>query len=560
MTALQGIDLEIPRGRIFGLIGPDGAGKTTLLKIIAGILSYDRGEVIVMGTPLVSEAAAETIKERLGFMPQGLGLNLYPELTVEENLRFFAELRLVSPDEYRLRRQRLLETTRLVPFGGRKMKALSGGMKQKLALACTLIHEPELIILDEPTTGVDPLSRQELWGIIAELVAEKAITAIISTAYLDEAKRFHDLALVSSGQIIAKGSPEDLAEEDLEECFRKLSPDRSRRSLRLPPSFEKKRTKVIRGPVIEARGLTKDFGSFRAVDKVSFRVEAGEIFGLLGPNGAGKTTVVRMLCGLVSPTQGWGLVAGVEMSGSGRRIRQRIGYMSQNFSLYQDLTALENLWLYAGIYGVKQERRILQDLADLCELKGYEDRRTAELPLGVRQRLALACAIVHRPQVVFLDEPTSGVDPPGRERFWQIIRLLAKELEITALVTTHYMTEAEYCDHLCLMHDGRIIAEGSPQKLKAQVEQRIGQPISILAPDPLAVLKRLKAGGIQASLYGATVRAFVGAEGPGKIRELLGLEKGLRVRAAEITMEDVFVYHIMAEEDRNEMASDQGLS
>ncbi|HFB83397.1 MAG TPA: ATP-binding cassette domain-containing protein, partial [Thermodesulfatator sp.] len=316
IEALGGLDLEIPKGEIFGLIGPDGAGKSSLLKIIAGVLSHDEGQVIVLSQPLASEEDAEAIKGRLGFMPQGLGLHLYPELTVEENLRFFAELRLVPEKEYYRRRERLLAITRLAPYPDRKVKELSGGMKQKLGLACTLIHQPELIILDEPTTGVDPLSRQELWAIVAELVAERELTAVISTSYLDEASRFHQLALLSGGRIIARGTPEDLAPEGLESWFFRLA-EKHHPVAYLPPVL-KGEGEPPSGPVIEARELVKDFGRFRAVDRVSFSVAAGEVFGLLGPNGAGKTTVVRMLCGLLRPSRGEGRVAGVDMRAPGR--------------------------------------------------------------------------------------------------------------------------------------------------------------------------------------------------------------------------------------------------
>ena len=552
IEALGGLDLEIPKGEIFGLIGPDGAGKSSLLKIIAGVLSHDEGQVIVLSQPLASEEDAEAIKGRLGFMPQGLGLHLYPELTVEENLRFFAELRLVPEKEYYRRRERLLAITRLAPYPDRKVKELSGGMKQKLGLACTLIHQPELIILDEPTTGVDPLSRQELWAIVAELVAERELTAVISTSYLDEASRFHQLALLSGGRIIARGTPEDLAPEGLESWFFRLA-EKHHPVAYLPPVL-KGEGEPPSGPVIEARELVKDFGRFRAVDRVSFSVAAGEVFGLLGPNGAGKTTVVRMLCGLLRPSRGEGRVAGVDMRAPGRHIRQRIGYMSQSFSLYRDLTARENLWLYAGIYGVRNEKEVMEALVDLCQLKGFEERRTADLPLGVRQRLALACAIVHRPQVVFLDEPTSGVDPPGRKRFWEIIYLLAQELKITVLVTTHYMTEAEYCDRLCLMHEGRIIAEGTPKALKEAVLKRAGRPISLLVSNPLSVLRELRGMGLQATLYGARIRVLAPEE---KINALKAFSpRGLLPE--EITMEDVFVYHILREEGHG-MEKNQGL-
>lgn len=431
-TAAHDVSLAIRRGEIYGLIGPDGAGKSSLMKSIAGVLTFDGGEIEVFGVRLDSEAACERIKDRIGFMPQGLGLNLYPELSVEENIDFFARLRLVPENELLERKQKLLAMTRLEAFRARPMKNLSGGMKQKLGLVCTLIHEPELIILDEPTTGVDPVSRRDFWNILAQLIQEKGITALVSTAYLDEAARFHHISLVFGGKVLAQGEPQEIAhltpgrivalhstqqlealerlrehfsqveslgswircfvnenddaaaisrikgvlgalpvddihvsEPELEDVFITLlrqSPLTQPQSLGdTPPApslqwaHNAQQGVVTQGHhhAIEALGLSKDFGAFRAVEQVSFRVPQGEIFGLLGANGAGKTTVIKMLTGILRPSSGVGRVAGVDMRRAGQRIKGRIGYMSQAFSLYLDLTVLENINLYAGIYGLE---------------------------------------------------------------------------------------------------------------------------------------------------------------------------------------------------------------
>ena len=623
LEAVHGVDLDVPRGEVYGLIGPDGAGKSSLLKAVAGVLTYEGGRVEVFGTALDSERAAESIKARLGFMPQGLGLNLYPDLSVEENVDFFARLREVPPGELHRRKDRLLGMTRLDRFRNRAMKHLSGGMKQKLGLVCTLIHEPELILLDEPTTGVDPVSRRDFWAILAELMHQKPMTALISTAYMDEASRFHALSVMHEGRVLASGTPEAIlarlpgtlveveAHPQMEAFARlraafpqvetlgtrirvfvpELGPEAATQAVRerlqgltlqaldtdepdletafialLQPGAQAQRHQpawvpAATGPrragddeiAIEARGLVRDFGHFRAVDHVSFRVRRGEIFGLLGANGAGKTTVIKMLCGILPPTAGQGRVAGADMRRAGQAIKERIGYMSQAFSLYRDLSVIENLRLYAGIYGLnrRRSRARLPEVIRMTGLEGNEGQIAGALPMGVRQRLALACALVHEPRVLFLDEPTSGVDPLGRRRFWEILLHLSREQGVTVLVTTHYMSEAEHCDHLALMYAGRIVADDSPQALKAELQQEAGTLVELRCDRPLQALPILdRAGFAGVALYGTRIHLFTRdpERARGDIERMLH-EAGIRLielRTRAPSMEDVFVHRILA--------------
>ncbi len=602
--AVKEISLEIPRGVLFGFIGPDGAGKSTLLKIIAGILTYDQGELEVLGQKVRNEREAENVKPRLCFMPQGLGVNLYQELSVEENLDFFGRLRLVPEDELSRRKTELLELTGLLPFRDRRAKHLSGGMKQKLALICSLIHEPELIILDEPTTGVDPLSREDFWTLLAHLVAERGVTALVSTTYLEEAERFDQISLIHEGRCLAKGSPKEILRlargkaylvqakdpllalkklsslglkpfpfpeglkvfipqgleiegkqdfqevpVDLQDVVLSLTFEESERGERerieLSELFGP--TKIFQDEiVIKARRLTKRFGEFTAVDSVNLEVRRGEIYGLLGPNGAGKTTLIRMLCGLLPPTEGEGLVAGFEMRRAPRQIKEHIGYLSQAFSLYRDLTVMENIWFMGGVYGLpgKIATKRLEKLLLFTGLYPYRHLKAGELPLGLRQRLALACAVVHGPEIVFLDEPTSGVDVAGRQAFWELIFCLSREAGLTCLVTTHYLVEAEHCDRLSLMHQGRVVAEGSPAELKTKLEKTLGAPWIIEVDDPLKALDRLRPK-VPASMMGRRIRFFY----PGEEEEILSFLKSLGLRPlsftqGKVTMDDVFIHHI----------------
>lgn len=628
--AVQGVDLEIKRGEIYGLIGPDGAGKSSLMKAIAGVLSYEGGAVEVFGTKVDSERSAERIKEKTGFLPQGLGLNLYQDLSVEENIDFFARLRLVTETELAERKARLLSMTRLDRFRDRSMKHLSGGMKQKLGLICTLIHEPELAILDEPTTGVDPVSRRDFWAILAELLQERGMTALVSTAYMDEASRFHRLSFLSSGKVLASGTPAEVQtlapglmvtfeatpqleaivrlktqykqvealgsllrvfteetipasamqsiisslgdikpvhlrvdEPELEDVFVALLLRQGGQptSAEMPPATA---LSPNHGLAIEAKSLIRDFGAFRAVDRVSFQVKPGEIFGLLGANGAGKTTVIKMLNGIMPPTGGEGWVAGADMKTAGGAIRERIGYMSQAFSLYLDLTVVENIRLFAGIYGLdtKATDQRLKWIVSMAGLKGYESSLTGRLPMGVRQRLALGCALVHQPRVLFLDEPTSGVDPIGRRHFWDILSRLAREEGVAILVTTHYMSEAEHCDHLALMYAGRIVAEGSPGDMKLEVEKEAGQLLEVTTDQPGPALRRVtRAGFSGAALFGTKIHllSLDPPQDEARLRTALASD-GLQVQAVStrpLSLEDVFVHRVMALE-RQEQATAKG--
>lgn len=629
--AIRGIDLDIPKGSLFGLIGSDGAGKSSTMKTVAGVMSYEAGSVDVFGERLDSEAAAERIKLRLGFMPQGLGQNLYPDLSIDENINFFARLRLVKSEDLVQRKEKLLRMTRLDKFRDRAMKNLSGGMKQKLGLVCTLIHEPDLVILDEPTTGVDPVSRRDFWAILAELLAEKGITALVSTAYMDEASRFHRAALMHHGRILASGEIEDLlrlapgtvASVAVQPQLEALTRLRERfeqvvalgNYLRVfVPEQSADAEQVVRGvlkgldvsevntdtpeledvyvsllelsgegqairelpsppegtvlhldpnaPVIEAIDLVRDFGAFRAVDHVSFEVRPGEIFGLLGANGAGKTTVIKMLTGILRPSDGAGSVAGADMRHSGATIKKRIGYMSQAFSLYQDLSVAENIRLYAGIYAVPQ-REIeprLRWIVDLAGLEGMENALTGSLPMGLRQRLALGCALVHRPPILFLDEPTSGVDPMGRREFWDVLFRLSRQEGVGLLVTTHYMVEAEYCDRIALMHAGKVVAYDSPAGLKSDVERRFGQLLEIRCETPYRAQSVLQGHGFEdATLFGRRVQVLArDAElVKNQVRGVLD-EAKIKVYSVDrlpLTMENVFVHNVLDLEHKAGMAA-----
>ena len=640
-AALRGVGISVPRGRAYGLIGPDGAGKSTLMKILSGVLAQDDGSFSVFGTEVDSERSAEPVKARLGFMPQGLGQNLYRELSVEENVDFFARLRSVPADELAERKRRLYDMTRLDRFRHRPMKQLSGGMKQKLGLVCTLIHEPDLVVLDEPTTGVDPVSRRDFWAILADLMQDGGLTALISTAYMDEAARFQRFAFLYRGRVLLEGSPGEVREraegsavslstdeplaalDRLQDDFGRVEAYGERLRVFVPDADADEARDAVRSSLgdaadrireldategnledvfvtllqrereeseeepgrrstpevafsgerhrdeaaqdddrvaVRARGLVKEFGDFRAVDDVSLDVSSGEIFGLLGANGAGKTTVIKMLTGILRSTSGEARVAGRDLRHASRAVKERVGYMSQSFSLYEDLTVEENIRLYAGVYGLGR-RRTREHLRWVLGATGLERRRTTRggaLPVGLRQRLALGCALVHQPRILFLDEPTSGVDPIGRRQFWDLLFRLSRREQVAMLVTTHYMQEAEHCDRLALMFAGRIIADGTPDEMRSRVEEEGGALLEIRVDRPLAAVERLRDEGWEGvSLYGDAVHLLApdpDAAGD-RIRSQLdaagvGVEE---IGTRRPSMEDVFVYRtLQSERDEND--------
>jgi ABC-2 type transport system ATP-binding protein len=454
--ALAGIDLAVSRGELFGIVGPDGAGKTTLIQSLCAILDPTEGRVTVLGLDSVRDA--RRITSVLGYMSQAY--SLYGDLTVEENLRFFAEVRRVPKTEFASRRAGLLRFSGLEPFVGRRTKNLSGGMQKKLALCCSLIHEPDLLILDEPTLGVDPLSRRELWRMLFEFrAAGKSVVA--ATSYMDEAQRCDRVALLADGRILACDPPQAFG-PDMEEAFI------TRVGGAPPPGAAKAVPRHPQGEAIVVAGVTKKFGDFTAVDNVDLVIRKGEIFGLLGPNGSGKSTLIRILCGLLAPTGGRATVDGVDVIADARKAKGRIGYMSQRFSLYFDLTVAENIEFFGGVYGLRNDALAGRRdwVVRMAGLEGHEGKLVHNLSGALRQRLALGCAVLHRPAVLFLDEPTSGVDPASRRAFWQIITQLAGD-GAAVLVTTHYLREAEACDRVAFYNRGRILLVDDPRKLRA---------------------------------------------------------------------------------------------
>jgi ABC-2 type transport system ATP-binding protein len=539
--ALDGVSLQVRQGELTALAGPDGAGKTTLIRLAAGLLKADSGELDVLGFDAARNPQA--IQDRIAYMPQRFGL--YEDLTVQENFDLYADLHGATAAERRQRYPQLMEMTQLEPFIGRLAGQLSGGMKQKLGLACTLIRSPELLLLDEPTVGVDPLSRRELWQIIDRLVRSERLTVLVSTSYLDEAERCDQAIILHRGKVLASGPPAEvtrlaegrafLADPPEGVAARSLQaalldsqdvidavpdggrvrlvrgkPDAGAEALRgarvepTPARFEDGFMTLLRGVadpeaeraaaitlarpldrhggevVVEVKDLVRRFGAFTAVDHVSFEVGRGEIFGLLGPNGAGKTTTFRMLCGLLAASGGTLRVAGADLLRAGPAARQRIGYMAQKFSLYAQLSVQENLEFFASAYSLRgRERRQRIDWATgQFELGDRLDTPSGQLPGGYKQRLALAASLLHEPEILFLDEPTSGADPLARRAFWRRITALADQ-GVTVIVTTHFMQEAEYCDHLAILDAGRILAQGTPAEIRARARGQDGRPGSM---------------------------------------------------------------------------------
>jgi ribosome-dependent ATPase len=469
-VALDSISVELPAGCIAGFIGPDGVGKSSLLSIIAGARRIQSGTVSVLDGDMADPAHRAAICPRIAYMPQGLGKNLYAELSVRENIEFFGRLFGQSRSERDSRIFELLQSTGLAPFSDRPAKNLSGGMRQKLGLCCCLIHDPDLLILDEPTTGVDPLSRRQFWELIDRLRARRrGMSVLVATAYMEEAERFDWLAAMNAGKVLATGSPAELKARagvaTLEEGFIALLPEQQRgghHRLQIPP-----RRIVDTEPVIIARNLTCRFGDFTAVDRVSFTIERGEIFGFVGSNGSGKTTTMKMLTGLLAPSEGEALLFGEPLEAGDMNARYRVGYMSQSFSLYTELTVRQNLDLHAHLFHlpVQKVKARIAKLIRWFGLENYLDQLTLDLPLGIRQRLSLAVAIVHEPEMLILDEPTSGVDPLARDRFWELLIDLSRNQGVTIFVSTHFMNEAARCDRISLMDSGRVLATDTPADL-----------------------------------------------------------------------------------------------
>ncbi len=528
VQALDHVDIEARPGQVTGLIGPDGAGKTTLMRLAAALLRPDEGSIRILGIDVVDQPLQA--QSSIGYMPQRFGL--YEDLSVQENLNLYADLQGVARADRPARYRELMHMTGLAPFTQRLAGRLSGGMKQKLGLACTLVRPPRLLLLDEPTVGVDPVSRRELWAIVYRQVRDQGMSVLLSTAYLDEAARCDQVILMHQGRCLGQGTPGSFSEPMRGRSFHISAPSLGKRRLQtrlsgipgiidaiiegeqvrvvttaaglpeLPeipdltssaaePNFEDAFIARLKGEqsgdpptvldshhiersatdeaVIEVHDLQRRFGDFYAVKGVSFSVRRGEIFGLLGANGAGKTTTFRMLCGLLPVSAGEVRVAGLDLRRAAARARGRLGYMAQRFSLYANLTVLQNLRFFASAYGLGREhgKRRIDWALDAFELRNYINANGADLPLGYKQRLAMAAALMHEPDILFLDEPTSGVDPLARREFWQRINALA-EAGVTVLVTTHFMDEANYCDRLVVMAEGEVLAAGTPAQMKAR--------------------------------------------------------------------------------------------
>ena len=621
VEAVRGIDFEVRRGEIFGLVRPDGAGKTTTMQMLCGILMPTRGEATVAGMDVIQNPNG--LGGRIGYMSEGF--TLYGSLSVRENLDFFADLYQVAPEEREQRIADLLRFTHLDHAAERRAEHLSGGMKKKLALACALIYSPQVLFLDEPTTGVDPVSRRDFWLLLNDFL-EQGITVFVSTPYMDEAERFHRVALMHKGEIIACDTPAALrsslrgemldlfAQPQREALYRlrvhprashvqvfgerlhllvtnanndlpALQDDLSKQNIQIsdvrhttasledvfvnmlekqsmedgPQTMNNDLSSLVHRPspdiAVHVSDLTKKFGDFTAVDRVSFRVRQGEIFGFLGPNGSGKTTTIPMLCGLLPPTSGTGMVAGRDMLTQQRAIKPEIGYMSQKFSLYNDLTVEENLDFYGGVYGLSNSRLETRKhwALEMAGLTGRERAMTRDLSGGWKQRLALGCSILHDPSVLFLDEPTSGVDPISRRTFWDLIYGLSAR-GVTVFVTTHYMDEAEHCNTLGLIYNGHLIAHGSPASLRSNM--RAGQMLEVSCPEPLRALRRVKKmdGVLGAGLFGDRVHVLV--EDTDRLTRDIETALASEAHPAQhiapipFSLEDLFVTFIEMEESR----------
>ncbi|MBP6604107.1 MAG: ribosome-associated ATPase/putative transporter RbbA [Nitrospira sp.] len=467
-TAVDGVTLDIPAGGMVGFLGPDGVGKSSLLGLLAGAKKIQSGRVDVLGGDMGTVRHRTEVYPRIAYMPQGLGGNLYATLSVFENVDFFGRLFGQNREEREWRIKDLLHSTGLTPFRDRPAGKLSGGMKQKLGLCCSLIHDPDLLILDEPTTGVDPLSRRQFWDLVDRIRKRRAgMSVLVATAYMEEAERFDWLVAMDAGKVLATGSPAELKGRlnvrTLEDAFVSLLPEEKRRghsAIAIPP-----RRRHEGPPAIEAHELTMRFGTFTAVDHVSFRIERGEIFGFLGSNGCGKTTTMKMLTGLLPASEGDARLFDRPVNAQDLETRKRVGFMSQAFSLYSELTVRQNLELHARLFHLQPEKipGRVSELTQRFKLKDYLDDLAEALPLGIRQRLSLAVAVVHQPEVLILDEPTSGVDPVARDGFWELLIELSRKDNVTIFISTHFMNEGERCDRISLMHAGRVLVSDTPE-------------------------------------------------------------------------------------------------
>lgn len=577
-AAVKNITFDVPENSLFCLLGPDGAGKSTVLKIIAGVLKFDVGKVNVLGETISDIKKTEKLKDQIAFMPQGLGQNLYHSMSVDENIDFFADLHGIKSSERIKSKKRLLGITGLEPFSSRQVSKLSGGMKQKLGICCALVHKPRLMILDEPTTGVDPISRKELYELFNEFIQTEGLTVVVSTSYFDEAERGSKIVLMDKGELLFDGSFRDVVtrlpevfeypgddflikynninEKDFH--FVKMKNNALRYSVKNDGDISLPREKISRpnledyylyctgtrklalnysgvtnvhGEIIcKTEKLVKNFGDFRALDDITIDIKKGEIFGLLGPNGAGKTTLIKVILGLLQPTSGK-----IQINISPELLKQFTGYMSQKFSLYDDLTVYENLFLAGSIrkLGLKSLKDRINELLVTANLTEYSKDITKNIPLGIKQRLALMVSIIHEPKLIFLDEPTSGVDPAERNTFWQLIKYFSVEKSSSIIVTTHFMDESDFCDRVCMMTNGMVSGFDTPLNLKKSVEEKIGKPFLVPSENIPGDSEYFRQKGIKYEIYGNFFKIFLKGDNIPYLK--------YPAEPTEITMGDVFV-------------------